>query len=140
MALLIGLALLPESPHFLAKKLKYGEAKRSLSLFRGADGQATVEMEMEQIYRELTEVRQVGSISWRSLLGQGSYLRPLLISSCLMFVQQFSGSSFVIFYAQSIFKEASNDKVDLGQFVPVAPATQARMPYHGASLPGQTLV
>ena len=59
------------------------------------------------IQKSLEESTAIGSISLMTLFTNGVYLKPLLISMVVMFLQQFSGINAVVSYAVTIFKVSS---------------------------------
>ena len=86
---------MPESPYYLVAKGKDAQALKSLQWLRGSENAKDV---LEEIKREFSEQKLIGSVSYVNLLTDAVYLRPFLIVMALMFFQQFSGINAVFFY------------------------------------------
>ena len=86
---------MPESPYYLVAKGKDVQALKSLQWLRGSENAKDV---LEEIKREFSEQKLIGSVSYVNLLTDAVYLRPFLIVMALMFFQQFSGINAVFFY------------------------------------------
>ena len=86
---------MPETPYYLITKNKEEEALKSLQWLRGTEN---VKDEIEDLKRAYKEQISLGKVSYSSLLTNYVYLKPFLIMSALMFIQQFSGVNAVMFY------------------------------------------
>ena len=93
---------MPCSPVFLISKGKVDEARKSLQFLRGKN--ANVEKELELIQNDVKESERIGSIGPIKLFTTKEYLKPVLISMVLMFLQQVSGYLFIISYQATIFQ------------------------------------
>ena len=88
---------MPESPYYLVAKGKDAQALKCLQWLRGSENAKNV---LEEVKREFSEQKLIGSVSYVNLLTDAVYLRPFLIVMALMFFQQFSGMNAVTFYMQ----------------------------------------
>ena len=86
---------MPESPYYLVAKGKDAQALKCLQWLRGSENAKNV---LEEVKREFSEQKLIGSVSYVNLLTDAVYLRPFLIVMALMFFQQFSGINAVFFY------------------------------------------
>ena len=87
---------------FLITKGKVEEARKSLQFLRGKN--ANVEKELELIESDVKESKRIGSIGPIKLFTTKEYLKPVLISMVLMFLQLVSGYLFIISYQATIFQ------------------------------------
>ncbi|KAI8115321.1 hypothetical protein FF38_03879 [Lucilia cuprina] len=104
LALFLGMLFLPETPTYLLKKGRRGDAALSLKFLWGryCDSRSAI----QQIQAELD---QAGSnASFMDLFRIRAARRGLIISMLLMFFQQFSGINAVIFYTVPIFQSAGS--------------------------------
>ena len=86
---------MPESPYYLVAKGKDAQALKCLQWLRGSENAKNV---LEEVKREFSEQKLIGSVSYVKLLTDAVYLRPFLIVMALMFAQQFSGMNAITFY------------------------------------------
>lgn len=100
--LTIFTALIPETPRYLLTLRKRRESRHSLAFLRGRS--ADVESELKELEESLG--RLVGSASWLEVFSQKEIRTPLLLSLGVMFFQQFSGINCVMFYSETIFRNA----------------------------------
>ena len=100
--LAIWMFFMPCSPVFLITKGKVEEARKSLQFLRGKN--ANVEKELELIESDVKESKRIGSIGPIKLFTTKEYLKPVLISMVLMFLQLVSGYLFIISYQATIFQ------------------------------------
>ena len=109
LALGIGMALLPESPRWLAGQERWDEVRSVLAGLRerspkDGSGQGEVEREVEALRGDLRCERQAASIS--ALFAARGARRPLVIGIGLAVFQQVTGINTVIYYAPTILREA----------------------------------
>ncbi|XP_057664597.1 facilitated trehalose transporter Tret1-like [Diorhabda carinulata] len=98
---IIFFVIQPESPVYLIKRGKYEEAKQALILLRGLHYRIDAELvEIEGFLKESTQT----SISLIDTFKKRSIIIAFVISSSLMFFQQFSGINTIILYTTDIFK------------------------------------
>ena len=93
---------MPRSPVFLISKGRLEEARKSLQFLRGKN--ANVEAELELMQNDVKESESIGSIGPWKLFTTKEYLKPVLISMVLMFLQQVSGYLYIISYQALIFE------------------------------------
>lgn len=103
--LLAGLAFLPESPRWLMRRGRAGDAKASLRRLR-PDGW--------DVDGELADMAQAAGADTGRRAGFGALLEPairpaLIVAMALYFLQQLSGINAVIYYAPTIFDQAGYD-------------------------------
>ena len=60
--------------------------------------------ELSDIKNNVEASQEVGSVGLSTLLSTSHYLKPLLISMTVMFLQQFSGVNAVLSYAVQLFE------------------------------------
>ena len=65
--------------------------------------------ELLELKETVQEQKEIGSISIKQLFTERTYYYPFGIAMSLMFMQQFSGVNVVIFYAQTIFRDAGSE-------------------------------
>nr|XP_023013560.1 facilitated trehalose transporter Tret1-like isoform X1 [Leptinotarsa decemlineata] len=93
----------PESPIFLLKIGRYNEARSALSKLRGPTYKIDTEInEIEGFLKESTQT----AVSLYETFTQKSVVKALVVTSSLMFFQQFSGVNAVILYTSEIFKSS----------------------------------
>ena len=92
---------MPESPYYLVANGKDTQALKCLQWLRGSDNAKNV---LEEVKREFSEQKLIGSASYVNLVTDAVYLRPFLIVMALMFAQQFSGINAVFFYLKVSLK------------------------------------
>lgn len=103
-ALFIAMFLLPETPTYLLKKGRRGDAALSLKWLWGkyCDSRSAIQI----IQADLDS--SSGDASLSDLFNQKANLKGIMISLALMLFQQFSGINAVIFYTVPIFKAAGS--------------------------------
>lgn len=103
-ALLVSMFFLPETPTYLLKKGRRGDAALSLKWLWGryCDSRTAI----QQIQNDLDKTS--GGASFMELFTKMANLKGLGISMTLMFFQQFSGINAVIFFTVEIFKSAGS--------------------------------
>ncbi|CAF2144317.1 hypothetical protein HID58_007487 [Brassica napus] len=99
----IGLFFVPESPRWLAKASTDKELENSLLRLRGRDADISSEASEIQV---MTKMLESDSKSSFSDLLQRKYRHTLVVGIGLMLIQQFSGSTAVLCYANTIFRKA----------------------------------
>ncbi|KAJ8954034.1 hypothetical protein NQ318_004327 [Aromia moschata] len=96
---------MPESPYYLLMRDRVKEAKESLRKFRRVDD---VDDEIDRMLTSIqTETKSKGRLL--DLFLVKSNRKAVIIVAGLRGFQQFSGTTAITFYAQSIFKEAGDD-------------------------------
>ena len=63
---------------------------------------------MNFIYFKYNQKDCFYQFSYHRLLTEGAYLKPFIVSTIIMFLQQFCGVNAVIFYAKIIFIKAGS--------------------------------
>ncbi|HEX6922829.1 MAG TPA: sugar porter family MFS transporter, partial [Bacillales bacterium] len=97
-ALVIGVAFMPESPRWLVKRKREKEAREVMKLTRKGD-------EIESEIREIKETEEVEEDAMTIL--KARWLRPMLVAGIgLALFQQFIGINAIIYYAPTIFSKA----------------------------------
>ncbi|KAL3423428.1 MFS monosaccharide transporter [Phlyctema vagabunda] len=104
--LLLGLALLPETPRFLIKRGLHNAAASSLSRLRRLD------ITHPALIEELAEIKanheyelSLGPSTYRDVfLGSPHLGRRLLTGCCLQMLQQLTGCNFIFYYGTTFFK------------------------------------
>lgn len=104
---------MPESPAFLVFKQRDHEAKQVLKWLRGRSYSPTEEI--DELKREFVESRK-DKVSVMGTLKKTSTKRALSIGFGLMFFQQSSGISFVLFYTTFIFEVSFLIKIRMKTF------------------------
>ncbi|XP_037943860.1 facilitated trehalose transporter Tret1-2 homolog isoform X2 [Teleopsis dalmanni] len=103
-ALFIGMIFLPETPTYLLKKGRRGDAALALKWLWGryCDSRSAIQTLQNDIDQS------GGKASLMDLFTNRAAFKGLVISMLLMFFQQFSGINAVIFYTVPIFKSAGS--------------------------------
>lgn len=107
--MLLSMCWMPETPRFLLSRGRRREAEEALRFLRGPE--AAVEWESARIEEAAQE--QGGSFQLSDLRDPGVF-KPLLLGVFLMVFQQMTGINAIMFYAESIFKQANVQNGDLG--------------------------
>lgn len=104
--IIIGMAILPETPRYLIKMGRYEKAARALSRLR------RLETSHPALVAELAEVRanheyemSVGSSSYVEIV-KGTLGKRLITGCLLQALQQLSGVNFIFYYGTSFFKRS----------------------------------
>jgi sugar porter (SP) family MFS transporter len=95
-----GMLVLPETPRWLIKQAREGEARRVLLRTRSPD---QVDREIQEIKADLLLEHQ--ALGWKAFLVP-AMRRPLTIGVGLAILQQITGINTVIYYAPTIFQSA----------------------------------
>ncbi|KAG1674334.1 Facilitated trehalose transporter Tret1 [Nymphon striatum] len=99
------LIFMPETPFWLMKYNKTGEAMASLIFIRGKD--ADIKHEFQELSVAVQKQNAIGSFSL-SMLKDPTVYKPLIVSLFIMGFQQLCGINAVMFYTVSIFKNAGS--------------------------------
>ncbi|MDQ0317622.1 sugar porter family MFS transporter [Amorphus orientalis] len=102
--LFAGMAVLRDTPRYLAMTGRRDEARKAIASLRGI---RTDDPRIETEFAEMVETADAdrGHGSWSELFGKVA--RPALVVAIgLFFLQQLSGINAVIYYAPSVFDEA----------------------------------
>ena len=83
------------------------QATKSLAWLRGKSYNS--DKELKAMKDQISEEKEIGSISFSTMIKEEIYCKPLLIVMTLMFLQQFCGINAVLFYTQTIFADAGTD-------------------------------
>lgn len=105
---MVAFFFMPESPTYLLKQNKSGEARKALEMLRGPE--YDVDREISNIKEELDAANQ-NKASIKDLFSSRANVNALIIGLSLMLFQQLSGVNAVIFYTADIFK-ASGSSLD----------------------------
>jgi SP family galactose:H+ symporter-like MFS transporter len=106
-ALLAGMAMLSDTPRWLAAQGRSSEARQAMARLRGQPADSP------QIHQELNAITQAAQQPdepgrWKTLLSP--VIRPAFVVGIGLFLlQQLSGINAVIYYAPTVFKEAGFD-------------------------------
>lgn len=92
----------PESPHYYVLKEKSAEAKDALHKIRSG-GNKAIEEELNEMQEK---IKEEGHGTFPDIFRSKGLTKAFLISVGLVSFQQFSGVNAILFYAQTIFKEA----------------------------------
>ncbi len=104
--MVVSLAFIPESPHWLVHKGYRDEAVEALKWLRGQDFDVTDEVnDLETaLARNDKNASKSSILSMIAELAKPEVYKPLVILISLWGFQQFSGNYAVIFYAVDVFK------------------------------------
>ncbi|XP_066156958.1 facilitated trehalose transporter Tret1-like [Euwallacea fornicatus] len=95
----------PDTPYYLVMKGRIEDATKSLQLLRQS---RDVSSELNRVMEAVKEEREQSG-KFYELFSVASNRRAMIIVFGLRAIQQFSGTTVITFYAQSIFHEASGD-------------------------------
>ncbi|XP_059571757.1 solute carrier family 2, facilitated glucose transporter member 8 [Alligator mississippiensis] len=99
--MVIFMSFMPETPRYLLNRNKHPEAIAALKFLRGPH--VDHEWELRQIETSAEEQHGLSLAEFKS----PSIYKPFFIGVALMFFQQATGINAVMFYAETIFEEAS---------------------------------
>ncbi|XP_018563927.1 facilitated trehalose transporter Tret1-like [Anoplophora glabripennis] len=111
--LLITFPWMPESPYFYLMKGNEEEARKSLQIFRGVED---VTVELNRISSAVKE-QQENKGSFLDLFRVNSNRKAIFITLGLRTVQQLTGTTVIIFYCKTIFKEAGGFSPSLSTII-----------------------
>ncbi|CAN7978283.1 unnamed protein product, partial [Ixodes persulcatus] len=104
---LVGTMFLPQSPHYLMLKGRNDKARKVLQLIHGEEAGV---LEMQHMQKSLGEeqvhVHRVSSVQnqrYRDLVSP-SLRGRMLVGMGLVFLQQFTGQTNVVYYAPTLLK------------------------------------
>ena len=104
--MIVGMAILPETPRYLIKRGRHEQAAKSLSRLRRLD------VDHPALVEELAEVKanheyalSLGSSSFTEIF-QGTLGKRLLTGCLLQGLQQLTGVNFIFYYGTSFFKSS----------------------------------
>ena len=103
MLFFVGMFLVPESPRWLAKNGKSGQAKTTLEKIGGENYAAGALKDIEA-----TLVNEIARVDFRDLL-EPKMMKVLVLGVVLAVFQQWCGINSIFNYAQEIFREAGYD-------------------------------
>ena len=95
---------LRESPRWLISHGRNMQARRVLVWLRGPD--YNVELEQNEIETQLLGKQKMTAFNFFKEVTTRPVFHPMILSTVVMFIQQFSGIKAVIYNGQSIFEEA----------------------------------
>ncbi|TRY70088.1 hypothetical protein TCAL_05190 [Tigriopus californicus] len=95
---------MPETPYFLLSKGKVEAGEKSLQWLRGK--QFDIHEELEKLTRSVEDQKLQTTLGLVEIVGNMTYLKPLLIMLTLHFFQQFCGINVIVFYLADIFIDA----------------------------------
>lgn len=103
--MLVGLFFLKESPRWLMKQGRRGEALKSLAYIRNeSEDNEEVQREIAEIYAAIEEeTAQTEGVTWKECLQKSNRYR-FFLGFVIMFWQQFSGTNSIGYYAPQIFE------------------------------------
>ena len=108
LSLVVGCVLLffmPETPYYLILKNKQKQGEKSLHWLRGK--KYDISKDLDTINEQVENQRAIKPVNFKTLFTVGVYVKPLVVTLCLMFFQQFSGINAVSFNIQLIFDQAN---------------------------------
>lgn len=104
--MIVGMAILPETPRYLIKMGRHEKAAKSLARLR------RLEISHPALVTELAEIRanhefelSLGSSSYRQIV-KGTLGKRLLTGCMLQALQQLSGVNFIFYYGTSFFEDS----------------------------------
>ncbi|KAJ9303168.1 hypothetical protein DTO271G3_542 [Paecilomyces variotii] len=104
--LVTGMLLLPETPRFLIKRDRHGDAAKALARLRRTDTNDP------NLIQELTEIQanhdyemSLGAASWSEIL-YGSLGKRLATGCAVQALQQLAGVNFIFYYGTSFFQNS----------------------------------
>ena len=104
--MIVGMAILPETPRYLIKMGRHEKAAKSLARLRRLD------ISHPALVAELAEIRanhefelSLGSSSYRQIV-KGTLGKRLLTGCTLQALQQLSGVNFIFYYGTSFFEDS----------------------------------
>lgn len=109
--LLIGMCLVPETPFWLIKRGRISEATEANVFLHGLDAAQHMNVEIS-----VSSVNSDGLQSESNTLSLKEFrkshvIRPIVLSLCLMFFQQFSGVNALLFYTTTIFTSSGSSSL-----------------------------
>ncbi|XP_053651354.1 probable metabolite transport protein CsbC isoform X2 [Cherax quadricarinatus] len=103
--LVVGMALFPDSPRYLALRGRKEDAHRALQFFRGPNCNVTQELEM--IMQVCSDVKELSIWEQFSTLKCSATRTPFLTTCGVYILGQMAGPFVVYSYAVTIFQEAN---------------------------------
>lgn len=100
--LIIGMQFAVESPRWLSKVGRWGEAE---DIIRKLWGESNVQTAMEELKKAAESTESSVEISWFELLSERYYKAPI-IGSALFALQQFAGINGVLYFSSLTFRDA----------------------------------
>ena len=98
------LFFMPETPYYLLLKKKDESAERALHWLRGKN--FDIAPEKESIQSDIDKQQEVKSVQLKTLLTEGKYAKPFLMTCTLFLLQQLTGINAISFNLQLIFQQA----------------------------------
>ncbi|XP_046382415.1 facilitated trehalose transporter Tret1-like [Ischnura elegans] len=115
---MIGTFFLPESPYYLLARGDDAEAETALKWFRGGSPDVSLELEIMSEAVEESGIRDSNFLeAMKNVFETRGNRRAIVISSGLMFFQQFCGINAVLFNAEEILKGSSGLDASTGAMV-----------------------
>ncbi|XP_058798089.1 facilitated trehalose transporter Tret1-2 homolog [Phymastichus coffea] len=111
----LGFMLMPESPSFLMSKGRKTEAAEALAKFRGksVDG---VQKEIAQMQEEIDEAYRIET-TWSDIFKNKVHRKAVILTSILMFFEEFTGIDVVLFYVEDIFRDAKTKNTAISAII-----------------------
>lgn len=104
--MIVGMAILPESPRYLIKVGRYEKAAKALSRLRRLDSShPTLVAELAEVRANHEYELSLGSSSYGETV-KGTIGKRLLTGCMLQALQQLSGVNFIFYYGTSFFKNS----------------------------------
>lgn len=100
---LIILPWLPESPYYLVYKNNTNKAVKNLRWLRGDISESSIEKEISDVKTLISE-NMTNKSSLKDVISTRGCRRGLVITCGLLFLQQATGATIILFYAEPIFK------------------------------------